>query len=86
LEQLLQQQGCTPNVVTYTKAILLWSNVKTPLALERTQALLNEMLEQGLRPEDTTYKALLTVLANTNLSSERITQLRAHFDELLRKR
>ena len=59
---------CRPSAVTYTKAISLWSHVSRPEALERAQAILDEMLarvdrgERHLEPTVSTYNAFMRVL------------------------
>lgn len=64
----LQQKESTvgrPNSVTYTRAILLWSNIRTPEALDRAQALLAEMIasnDPSMQPDVKTYKAFLPIL------------------------
>jgi hypothetical protein len=60
-----------PNNITYTKVISLWSNITSPEALERSDALLQEMLAPGttdddLRPTIATYKAFQSVLASSD--------------------
>ena len=72
-----------PSNITYTKAILLWSNITTPEAVDRADALLQELLSQGgnddsLRPTVTTYKAFQSVLASSNVPDKRKRSLDIH--------
>jgi pentatricopeptide repeat protein len=65
--------SCRPNAVTYTKAILLWSNVQASESVERAQAMLNEMHKlvvlgsQTARPMALAYEAFIKVLQNSDL-------------------
>jgi pentatricopeptide repeat protein len=54
---------CQASVVTYTKAISLWSNIGTSEALKRADELLNEMkASKKLKPSKHTYLAYKDVL------------------------
>jgi len=70
-------RSCRPSAVTYTKAILLWSDVRASEAVERAQAILDEMHqlveagERGVRPTPVTYRAFMTVLDKSDLSKHR---------------
>ena len=80
----LQQQSLSspsvgkPDTVTYNRAILLWSKIRTPEALERAQALLDEMTtksqndnDPSVQPDLKTYQAFLLILeSSAHLSDE----------------
>lgn len=59
-------RSCRPTTVSYTKAIQLWTCIKSPEALERAQNLLTEMQDRQLQPDEQTYKAFLKVLHNSD--------------------
>lgn len=67
--QMKSNPSCQPTTVTYTRAILLWSNIRTPEALEQAQTLLDEMNagDRSIRPDTNTYKAFLLVLKKSGL-------------------
>jgi pentatricopeptide repeat protein len=81
--------SCRPNAVTYTQAIMLWSNVKSPESVERAQVIFNEMHRvvvlnaQTVRSVGLAYEAFIKVLQNSNLPDkhERVQYVR---DELKR--
>jgi len=65
--------SCRPNAVTYMKAILLWSNIQTLEAVERSQALLDAMHEmvavgtQTARPMASAYETVIQILLQSDL-------------------
>jgi pentatricopeptide repeat protein len=81
--------SCRPNAVTYTKAIMLWSNVKSPESAGRAQAMFHEMHNmivfnsQTGRSVGLAYEAFIKVLEKSDLPDkhERVQQVR---DELKR--
>jgi pentatricopeptide repeat protein len=81
--------SCRPNAVTYTKAIMLWSNVKSPESAGRAQAMFHEMHNvivlnnQTARSVGLAYEAFIKVLEKSELPDkhERVQQVR---DELKR--
>jgi hypothetical protein len=60
--------SCRPTAVTYNLAILLWTNVRSPEALDKAATYLNEMItlyeagNRSLRPDRGTFKAFMSVL------------------------
>jgi pentatricopeptide repeat protein len=82
--------SCRPNAVTYTKTIMLWSNVKSPESAGRAQAMFHEMHNvivfnsQTARSVGLAYEAFIKVLEKSDLPDkhERVQQVRNELKRL----
>lgn len=86
--QLQEQRDprCQPTAITYTKAMQLWPKVRTPVALQQVQGLLNEMSssvssgdcrrrrEGGVRPDAEAWMAYISVLSVSKLAEPDLSQ------------